>query len=332
MPQFEDTVNLNMSFLMKLPRELRDEIYNLVLTVERGRPDITEPFDALIRGRVQYKKPKLKSISEVVLYLPGAASNNLSLLLVNRQMHAETVENLGMIAKHPLYSLDIVVLDEILLLPTWLSVPITTTSLDTINVTFRVSGSYDARKEFDLEMNRKGPYSKWPRYKGFRGGDGGPPAMSWQVYAVLERFVKVGAAGEVEDENMNQHFTARCMRIDFQTPPGVPPEKLGPPLSGNGSFGRRKEARGRVLDPGYLADYVAQDLSCMLGFSEGVWFSCGKILYEHVDELWLCKDGTEFQRWDIAEQLGNLEDSMYVKEYKARTWRTRRERGLKCLD
>src|SRR5689334_11526060 len=152
MSKFKRALNLNMSFLMKLPRELRDEIYNLVLTAEIEWPDVTEPFDELIRERLQYKKPRLEAICKVVLYSPGAASsNNLSLLLVNRQMHAETLENLEMIAYHPSYSLDIIVLDEVLLLPTWLSVPVNTTSIDTVSVTFRISGSYDARKEFDLE-------------------------------------------------------------------------------------------------------------------------------------------------------------------------------------
>lgn len=333
MSKFKRALNLNMSSLMKLPRELRDEICNLVLTAELERPDITEPFEQLIRERLQYKKPRLEAICKVVLYSPGAASsNNLSLLLVNRQMYAETLENLEMIAKHPSYSLDIIVLDEVLLLPTWLSVPVNTTSIDTVSVTFRISGSYDARKEFDLEMNRKGPYTKWSRYKGFRGAAGSPPAMSWQVYAVLERFVKVGPAGEVEDENVNKHFTARYMKIDFQTPPGVPQDRLIEPLSGRGSFGGRKNVRGGVLDPGYLADYVAYDLIRMLRLSGGTWFSCGKILYEHLNELVLYKDGREFQRWDVAEQLRNLEGSESVNKYKARTWQMRRERGLKCLD
>jgi hypothetical protein len=333
MLQIKHALNLNMSSLMKLPRELRDQICNLVLTAENERPGITESFDDLIEGRVHYKKPKLEAICKVVLYLPRAAKNNsLSLLLVNRQLHAETLANLNIIAKRAAYSLDIVILDEILLLPTWLSVPVITTSLHTVNVTFRISGSYNARQEFDLEMNRNGPYAKWGRYKGFQTGDGGPPAMSWQVYAVLERFIKVGPASEVRDTNTNKGFTAKCMKIDFQTPVGIPHERMGPPLSGHGSFGGRKNAPGRVLDSGYLADYVAKDLSCMLTFSEGTWFSCGKILYDHLDELVLYKDGNEFRRWDIAEQLRDLEDTRSVKKYKALTWQKRRERGLRCLD
>lgn len=333
MLQIKHVLNLNMSSLMELARELRDQICNLVLTAENERPDITASFDELIEGRVHHEKPKLQAICKVVLYLPGAASNNnFSLLLVNRQLHIETRENLKVIARRPTYSLDIVVLDEILLLPTWLSVPVITTSLDTLNVTFRISGSYNARKEFDLEMNRDGPYAKWGRYKGFQTGNGGPPAMSWQVYAILERFVKVGPAGEVTGRDMNKHFTAKCIRIDFQTPAGVSREKLGPPLSGHDSFGGRKDTRGRVLDPMYLADYVAHDLECMLWFSKDTWFRCGQILYEHLDKLILYKDGKEFQRWDIAEQLRNLEESSSVKRYRPLAWQRRRERGLKCLD
>ena len=328
-----NALNLNMSSLMELPRELRDQICNLILIAESERPDITASFDQLTEGRVHYKNPKLDAICKVVLYVPGAApNNNLSLLLVDRQLHLETRENLKVIARRPSYSLDIVVLDEILLLPTWLHVPVTSTRLDTMDVTFRISGSYNARKEFDVEMNRNGPYARWGRYKGFQGGDGGPPAMSWQVYAVLERFVKVGPAGDIEGRSVNKHFTVKCMRIDFQTPAGVPHDRLGPPLSGSSSFGGRKDVRGRVLDPGYLADYVAKDLGCMLRLSDGTWFRCGQILYEHLDELVLYKDGKEFRRWDIAEQLRNLEDSSSVKKYRPLAWQKRRERGLKRYD
>ncbi|KAL1653342.1 hypothetical protein SLS61_004219 [Didymella pomorum] len=333
MLQVNNALDLNMSYLMDLPRELRDQICNLVLIAESERPDITASFDKLIEGREHYTKPKLDAICKVVLYLSGAVpQNNLTLLTVNRQLHLETRENLKAIARRPSYSLDIIVLDEILLLPTWLSIPVMTTNLDTMNVTFRISGSYNARKEFDLEMNRDGPYARWGRYKGFQGGDGGPPAMSWQVYAVLERFIKVGPAGEIEGRSVNKHFTVKCMKIDFQTPPGIPQERLGPPLSGSSSFGGRKDTRGRVLDPIYLADYVAHDLGCMLWFSKDTWFSCGQILYEHLDELVLHKDGKEFQRWDIAEQLRNLEDSSSVRKYRPLAWQKRRERGLKCLD
>lgn len=326
-----------MASLMSLPRELRDQIGIHVILAESERPDLNQSFDDLINSRVQYKKPSLEAVCKVVLYLPqDSLKRCLPLLLVNRQLCTETLANLALLAKRPSYSLDIIVLDEVLLLPTWLSVPVLSTSLDIVDVTFRISGSYDARKEFDPEMNRKGLYTRWSHYKGFRGGDGGPPAMSWQVYAILERFIKVGPASEVEDDEMHKHITAKCIRIDFQTPAGVPKDKFVKPLSGHGVFGSRKEKRGGVLDPGYLAEYVAGDLGRMLNTSGDTWFSCGQILYEHLDELVLYRDGTEFQRWDVAEQLGSLKDYPKspgsVRDYKAYAWQARRARGLKCLE
>lgn len=315
---------------MKLPLELRNQICISVLATENERPDTTKAFEELISGRVQYETPRLEVGCQVVLYLPEGAINNIpSLLLVNRQLHAETMANLDFIAaKRPSYCLDVVVLDEILLLPTWLSVPFITTNLDTVNITFRISGSYDARKEFDIEMNRRGPYAKWAHFKGFRSCKG-ESAMRFQVCAVLERFVRVGPAGEVENEFEHKHFTAKCMKIDFQTPPDIPLERLGSPISGRGFFGGDKNSRGRVLDPDVLARFVADDLRDMLTVQDGPALNYSEILFEHLDELVLFRDGKEFERWDIAEQLRDLEDREWMKEY---TWQIRRGRGLKCLD
>lgn len=67
------------------------------------------------------------------------------------------------------------------------------------------------------------------------------------------------------------------------------------------------------------------------------WFTYGQILYEHLDEFIVCKDGAEVGRWDVAECLRAREvDSPYfsqqqMEEYKDEAWKLRKLRGLKVL-
>jgi hypothetical protein len=176
---------LNMPSLMTLPRELRDLICGYVIQAQQQeRPALDQTFDELTQGRKSLKTPKSSGHGiDTVLDLPdGAVPNTAPLLRVNRQLHAETLENVKLL-QACVYEVDVIILEEILPLPTWIRVPHFAITLDTVYATFRISGRYDVAEVF-------GRYRRWNKYKGFCGSDGSGPAMSWQIYSILERFSK----------------------------------------------------------------------------------------------------------------------------------------------
>ncbi|KAF3045968.1 hypothetical protein E8E12_009341 [Didymella heteroderae] len=325
-----------MPSLLDIPRELRDQVCFYVLlsssaTAQPGAsqtPDTNSSFEKLTGSRSIYENPRLRAWSRVVLYDP--ANSRImppSLLLVNKQLHYETLSNLELIAKHPNCSMDLIMVDEVVLLPTWTHVPYRhATKFDTVDVTFRISGAYDKKKKYPFDS-----------YKGFRIGDGAGPAMGWQIYAVLERFIRAGTNAEMRTPDAHLHVTARTIRVDVQTPPGVDPRRFTRrPRSG---YGRRMQNNGAdVLDPEFLASYVKGQVGGLLRSASHEWFTYGQILYEHLDEVIVCKDGTEIGRWDVAECLDARQvESKYfsreeMEEYKRKAWELRRSRGLKMLD
>lgn len=308
---------------MDLPRELRDEICTEVLLTSYAPPDINQSFDALTESRVIYKKPILRASSREILYDPSNTTTTISsLVLVNKQLHDEALSILNRLFKT--YEMDLVIADEIVLLPTWTLLPHQrTTAVDTVNVNFRIAGIYDKKKTYPSQF-----------YGGFVCGDGGGPAMKWQLYAVLERFIRAGPDGETEDPDTHLHVTVKTVRINVQTPPLKEGLQFGPPRSGR--RGRRERALGGdMLDPAYLVQFVGRHLRGLLKDQIHEWFQYGTILYEHVDEIVVCKDGVEVMREDVAEGLKEtfVNDRYFsaedLREYKRKTWELRKARGLK---
>jgi hypothetical protein len=139
-----------MPSLMNLPRELRDHILQFALLAETNQPpSLHQPFEELVASRKQYDKPALQSWSSLLLGDPShAMSNATALLLVNRQLRVETQEAMNKLAKQGvIYELDVVVLDEILPLTTWTCVPFLTTAVEELNISIRISGSYDLERQ-----------------------------------------------------------------------------------------------------------------------------------------------------------------------------------------
>ncbi|KAL1601638.1 hypothetical protein SLS60_006553 [Paraconiothyrium brasiliense] len=319
-----------MPSFMTLPREIRDQICTCSILLSDTPPDTTRPSKELIEKRVQPATPSLEAWSKVVLYLPKPPNTcTTSLLQTNKQLYAETLATLDRLAANPPdYALDLIILDESLLLPTWTSVPVITNRVDTVHVSFRISGAYENRKK----------HRKLGSYQGFRGGDGAGPAMGWQLYAVLERFIKAGARGETGSPNTHMHVTAKCIRIDVQTPLVFGVERFGEwPSDVSGR--RKSEGGNHVLEPDYLVAFVLSHLNGLLGGLDYEWFKYGQILFEHVDLIVVCKDGVEETRLDVAtmlKELGDISDRRsYLEQfgnYKEDTMRLRKERGLKVLD
>lgn len=326
---------------MTIPRELRDQICTHVIQFQHlARPSLTQTFDELVAHRSILGAPKLGGWCKTVLYHPeDAVANASSLLRVNRQLRAETLENIKRL-KSCVYVLDVIILDEILPLPTWISVPFYTTNVEQINTTFRISGYYDKMKEPHGENGDlvSGPYAPFGHYKGFQGGNGAGPAFHWQIYSILERVIKVGPLGELSGkgaENEHRHVTVKTIDINIETPSGIDASRFGAPVSG--IFRRRNtDIEDSVLDPKYLADVISRNITDLLVCTNHEWFNYAKVLYEHVDTVVVRLDGEASMRLDVAEWLEWVDgfqehhlSKVALGEYKAKAWKLRRERGLK---
>lgn len=318
-----------MPSLLDIPRELRDQICIYALLSPTAPPNIDDSFEELTEPRRIYGNPRLRAWSCVVLYDPAnSIITPPSLLFVNKQMHHETLSNLKIIAKNPNCSMDLIIADEVVLLPTWTQIPYRhSPKFDTVDVKFRISGVHDMGKKYPFDA-----------YKGWRGGDGAGPAMGWQIYAVLERFLRAGTNAEMRTPDAHLHVTAKTIRVDVQTPPGIDPKRFSPrPRSA--FAGRRGRVEGAdTLDPAFLTNCVKGRIGGLLSSSSYEWFTYGQILYEHLDEIIVCKDGTEIARWDVAECLhGRHVESKYfspqeMETYKQKAWELRKLRGLRVLD
>jgi hypothetical protein len=341
-----------MATLTNIPRELRDQILAYVIQSHQNeRPALDQTFEELTQHRQVLESPELGSWCKTVLNIPESiTANATNLLLVNHQLNIETSESIERLIARVL-ELDVIILDEILPLPTWLHVPTHHTNLDKVNVTFRISGRYDPLKEKPYRLSDYDAsvyvYAKYGRYKGFRGGCGAGPAIHWQTYSILERFIKAGPVGEVGENHEHRHMTVKILVINIETPPDVDADLF---QTSSHRYQTEHDFNGElsVLDPRYLAQDISNNMANLLGSVDPEWFSYGKILYEHVDTISVRLDGEELIALDVAERLRDVceghELEGYRKdiwnrylspeglaEYRKRTWEKRKERGLKVL-
>jgi hypothetical protein len=344
-----------MPSLMNLPRELRDHILQFALLAETNQPpSLHQPFEELVASRKQYDKPALQSWSSLVLGDPShAMSNATALLLVNRQLRVEIQEAMNKLAKQGgIYELDVVVLDEILPLTTWICVPFLTTAVEELNISIRISGSYDLEKDrtHDGMEQLYGDYLPYGSYKGFQQGEADGFAMCWQIYSILERFLRVGATHERTDKHEHKHIILKNLNINVETPPNVDPALFRPPRSETRAGERVHwgQPDHSVLHPDFLGNAIAGHITrILMGYNTGRRgsFTQCQILFEHMEYITVTKDwDTEpKETFDVAELLNNVHrfyqwdtdeeriDANRIKKYKNKAVRKRRERSLRVL-
>ncbi|KAF2798874.1 hypothetical protein K505DRAFT_321589 [Melanomma pulvis-pyrius CBS 109.77] len=322
-----------MPSLLSLPREIRDKICTYAILAPRNEPaPLTTSIPDLLLERRHLEHPRLSAWGNLstVKYRPdNIVASSTPLLLVNHQLYAETISNLRLIPGARTYDLDIIVLDEILLVPTWLLVPVLDVHVDRLNVTFRIAGRY----------NHQDRYQEYGRYKGFAIGDGAGPALSWHIYSLLERFFKVGPIGECNEETKDRNVTIKTLEINIETPSDVAPSRFMPPKSGHR---RRKseddEPDDAVLDPEYFIDFVTRNVRWMLKMDYHS-ANYGKIFYEYMDRIIVRRDGEVELECDLAERFRDLKftDSFWRNQIQFDRWKEqatkkRRAWGLRVLE
>ena len=323
-----------MTLLFDLPREVRFQILQLVLCSSRALP--TDPTTTISQNRIELRDGNHNSWEygpRHNKYEQGACTtNSLPLLLTNRQLRAETQSVLQHLAIKRSYSLDVMLVNERELWPTWLLVPALWTRLDHVVATFRICGG-------------KGR-------SGFVGGDGGPPEIIWCFYSLMERFLTFGPVGERKPGSQDRNITIRSLTLDVVTPPDVEV------MMADSTENYRNWFHGRIgscdadglsfgVRPGWLAEFLRDEIQDLLRMSYHT-ARYGMIMYERIGTIRLCLDGVLKKEFDLGKRLADLrydsafdtfgnidprEDRIpYFWKWKKKALVKRREAGLPVVD
>ncbi|KAJ5156180.1 hypothetical protein N7492_008983 [Penicillium capsulatum] len=157
-----------MASFLGIPPELRAIIINLVLCHQRVPPVAPSKSERMDFQDIDYRAWRDNTTIYNEQRGQHCPSNSLGLLLTN----------------HLLWILDISVLNDYDLFPTWLSVPYITNHVPELRVNVRLFGHI-----LSVIQARK------------LTGAGVPLGFHWSFYALLERFLRYGPVDEKKDKN-----------------------------------------------------------------------------------------------------------------------------------
>ncbi|MCJ1404195.1 hypothetical protein MMC11_007420 [Xylographa trunciseda] len=154
-----------MAGFLNLARELRDLIYLVVLQAE-----IAPPSSSTESG------PRRNNIEGFMHTIQPVLVNSKVLLLVNHQVHDEVQEAIRVLKKSGelRYKLDCMLVGEAQIYPTWLSIPVFSTRVSKVEVSFRSIGNCGLRS----------PES--------RLASCGYDTIAQRMYTLLRKFLKEG--------------------------------------------------------------------------------------------------------------------------------------------
>jgi hypothetical protein len=221
--------------------------------------------------------------------------------------------------------LDVMIVDERELWPTWLSVPALTTRVDKVHAAFRLVGINQGQRS------------------AFQIGCGGPPMITWCFYSILERFLRVGAKGP-QSKKHDELVSIKLLEIDVRTS-DVAPEMLAPKdTCGPDKLRRLRKESGidYLMHPGYLVNFICGDIERLLQMCCHT-AEFGGILFERIGTIKLMLDGEIHQEWELAKLLasvrfsdsfGNVPRESRVEvfeEWKTGTYKKRIHFGLPVI-
>ncbi|KAI7784315.1 uncharacterized protein LA080_010098 [Diaporthe eres] len=285
---------------MEFPIEIRGPILEMALL-----PDTTKPHNDAINLTRELRKVALEedtdtgkggstitagkyillketrgwngSYSLPVFYRPGTCRDTaLQLLLVSRQIYAETKRILDKEADHSSWKADVMFIKHFGLWTTWLSASRFLSSVDTVHAQFR---AFNAQEALDPAFFRD---YLW------KGGCGGPPVGVWGFYNLLAGFLE-GIIGPFprrsQIDGPESHGDQR--RNDF---PGV-------------TTLRYQSRKGAALA---LARFCDSHLEILMRALSDVTFNMSRVLFERVGEILIQVDGEPYEHFDLSEILEEL--------------------------
>ena len=268
-----------------------------------------------------------------VRFPAGPASNPaLSLLLVNHKMYDETLEAVKhiSIATPITYTADIIYLKEVTLWPTWLSVPMRASHIDTLYAQFRIfdcpAGKEMPQPAVYKRLFLPGPNDDdnnppqaliWPFYHVLIGSllsgspCGNPVSINRLVLNFLPDMSSMETLLQVHPSILQQAHGLCLLRQDWVVPFCCPERK--PPLFGNvDPLGGGGDGDGdghddyrqylRRIATEWLMVYVLDQLEEMARLRmENV--ELGKIIFENIGFIDVQLDGLCFVKIDLAQAL-----------------------------
>ncbi|KAM0280579.1 hypothetical protein ACHAQH_004024 [Verticillium albo-atrum] len=205
--------------LLSIAPELRDLILEEVLRLpEREAP--ANPSASQDRKRRKYRDDMRCSDGHDIWVKQksflAAAQETPAIMLVNRQLHDEAIAVLARTKMH--YRLDVMYVKECGLWPTWLSVPRLAHHVESIYVQFRI---------FDPPANVN---DDWRNPRQFLGGDGVPPMIVWNFFAMIKDYLLHGPTAFESIVATKSSFSVKTLILDFLPPPqGTKDDNLGFP-------------------------------------------------------------------------------------------------------
>ena len=331
-----------MASLLGIPRELRDNIIELVLLFTHTPLDYP---GAALQHRVplididyrSWEYGPCNNLYEKQDFVP----TSLPLLLVNRQLYAETRAALQRLPEGHSYLLDVMLVDEAELWPTWLSVPVLVDRVDSVLAKFRIFG------------NQQNDY-----HSVLDPGDASPLQLVWCFYCLLERFLRRGPVGQRRMRLADRNITIKTLTLDFLSPSDSTMR-----LRSTNEYRQWLKSRSKLrglweqpdgnnsvvpsdMHPEWLMDFVSDYICMLLGMDYHMELY-GKILYERVGVIRVCVDGKLETEYNLAEMLAKLrfdrhentsgyacpyESVHYLREWKKKALNKRREAGLPAPD
>ncbi|KAF2004207.1 hypothetical protein P154DRAFT_51224 [Amniculicola lignicola CBS 123094] len=293
-----------MPSLLSIPCELRDEIIDIVINDVRtirlpGDVDVERKERSNFCEYLQEDETTFRSDIQHPVDPTAYQTNTIGLLLTNHQLHSETEDRLR--NKPTRYFLDVFLVEEAELWPTWTSIPRLDNRVDTLDVTFRIAHP--------------------PREQGGRGGLSDLNPMSSAFEKLLQVFFRFGPVipSIKEPEFHDKFISVRRVHFNFVTATNLS-ESLGifPAYVGKNPRGLERilktatkhelfpawyeKGKRYLMHPQTLATILKDYLDLVVA-NRTLQRQYGDQLFRRVGEIQFIIDGTEFHRWDMASQL-----------------------------
>jgi len=287
-----------MPSLLRLPQELRDLIIEFVVTsrgtaptkIDTLRP--TEEHDDLnyvsrISGRGVFYSTQRHRTSPVAL------------LLVNHQIHDETKGTLKRLSSSNgnKYTLDVILLNEALLFPSWTSVPPLHQNVDTLSVTFRIFGFGGSA------------------FNDFMDLDGSTGPAVWRFYSLLERFLRCGATRS-RSPNEDREFHLQILDLNVEMPADIDKSRIAPAdLTPDNlpKYRRDHSPHDMVMHPATLAKFIYIWVQGILMLSDPIYASPGtpipkyaKLFFDRVGKIRISVDGKRKFEIDVKGMVRRI--------------------------
>ncbi|KAL4808598.1 hypothetical protein BDV18DRAFT_157541 [Aspergillus unguis] len=281
---------------LSLPVEVRSLILEQALIAQHEPPASPSKENRVVYQDIDYRAWKHRAYSQD--RSTHRPPNCLALLLTCHQISAETKAILSLRKAHlHEYHLDISVLNEEEVYPTWTCVPQLTTHVVTLNADIRLFGHILSTAS--------------TRYQTHNGRF----AFEWPLYAILERFLQYGAVGDkqqdirMQDENTGmRQLRSRYRKTDFidrgitvdmlildvssaETQYPLPPREVDfedwDAWHDNGGIGKLDRYASR---PEWIARYLKEYIDMLLK-PDTAFTEFGSIMHDRIGSIVIVIDG-----------------------------------------